>query len=74
MLNKKIFVVGVEDRPLVEKVSFIRRAVVKFGIKRDVPELAEVVMDLYDAALQPSSRRTYGTGQRAYARFISTMR
>ena len=31
-------------------------------------------MDLYDAALQPSSRNTYRTGQRAYDRFIRSMR
>ena len=39
-----------------------------------MPQLAEVVMDLYDAALQPSSRNTYKTGQRAYDRFIRSMR
>ena len=45
-----------------------------FGNWKNVPDLIEVVMDLYDAALQPSSRKTYGTGQRAYARFIRSMR
>ena len=38
-----------------------------------MPWLAEVVIDLYEAALRASSRRTYGTGQRAYERFITTM-
>ena len=45
----------------------------EFDIKKRVPELGEVVMDLFDAALQPSSRRTYRTGQRAYDRFILSM-
>ena len=31
-------------------------------------------MDLYDAALQPSSRKAYRTGQRAYDRFVQSMR
>ena len=38
-----------------------------------MPWLAEVVIDLYDAALKESSRRTYRTGQRAYDKFITTM-
>ena len=53
--------------------SHIYKAVVQFGERRGVPRLVEVVMDLYEAALQPSSRRTYGTGQRAYGRFIRSM-
>ena len=59
---------------MIEEWSHIRSAVTSFGTKRNVPALSEVVMDLYDSALQPSSRRTYGTGQRAYARFVQTMR
>ena len=54
-------------------MSHICRSVVNFGIKHRIPDLAEVVMDLFDAALQPSSRRTYGTGQRAYDRFTRYM-
>ena len=46
----------------------------QFGINHEVPELAEVVMSLFHAALQPSSQRTYRTGQRAYNRFLGTMR
>ena len=38
-----------------------------------VLELAHTVMDLFDAALKPSSRRTYKTGQRAYTRFLETL-
>ena len=34
-------------------------------------DLAEIVDNLYDAALCSSSRRTYGTGQRAYLKFAS---
>ena len=33
--------------------------------------LAGVVIDLYDAAIRESSRRQYGTGQRAYIRFTT---
>ena len=44
-----------------------------FGHRQRVPWLAEVVIDLYDAALKASSRRTYRTGQRAYDKFITTM-
>ena len=45
----------------------------QFGINHAVPELAEVVISVFHAALQPSSQRTYRTGQRAYNRFLSTM-
>ena len=51
----------------------MHEAVVLFGETRGIPKLAEVVWDLYEAALQPSSRRTYGTGQRAYTRFVNSM-
>ena len=44
-----------------------------FGRAHGVPHLADVVVDLFNSALQPSSRRTYGTGQRAYSRFMTTM-
>ena len=60
--------------PCIGVWSEIHKAVVKFGNMRNVPQLSEVVMDLYDAALQPSSRNTYRTGQRAYDRFIRSMR
>ena len=33
-------------------------------------DLADIVVNLYDAALQQSSRKTYRTGQRAYIRFV----
>ena len=59
--------------PNLGEVSYIRKSVMEFDIKKRVPELGEVVMDLFDAALQPSSRRTYRTGQRAYDRFILSM-
>ena len=36
--------------------------------------MAEVVLDLYDAALRASSRNTYRTGQRAYDRFMVQMK
>ena len=46
----------------------------QFGNCHAAPELAEVVMSLFRAALQPSSQRTYRTGQRAYNRFLNTIR
>ena len=46
------------------------RSVWSFGQVQGVQDLAEVVMDLYDAALRVSSRNTYRTGQRAYDRFM----
>ena len=49
---------------------YISRVVMEFGKVHAVPELAEVVMELFQAALRPSSHRTYRTGQRAYSRFI----
>ena len=36
-------------------------------------DLAEIVVHLYDAALRSSSKRTYGTGQRAYFRFAKEL-
>ena len=37
-------------------------------------DLAEVVLDLYDAALRASSRNVYRTGQRAYDRFMTRLK
>ena len=34
-------------------------------------DLAEIVDNLFDAALRLSSRKTYGTGQRAYYKFAN---
>ena len=62
-----------EISPFLGEVSYIRKSVMGFGIKKRVPNLNEIVLDLFDAALQPSSRRTYRTGQRAYDRFIHSM-
>ena len=44
--------------------------VCKYGVKLRLSQHAEVVMDLYESALAPSSRRTYRSGKRAYDRFI----
>ena len=38
-----------------------------------MPKQAEVVMDLYDAALAESSKKTYKSGQRAYSRFLTKL-
>ena len=50
--------------------SRVRKNIQSFGQKIGRPDLAEVVEHLYDAALQESSKKTYGTGQRAYFRFV----
>ena len=42
-----------EISPNLGEVSYICKSVMEFGIKKRVPELGEVVMDLFDAALQP---------------------
>ena len=44
-----------------------------FGDKIKRSDLAEIVSDLWDAALEVSSQRTYRTGQRAYLKFVSTL-
>ena len=51
----------------------MRQAIWEFGKKTGRTDLAEIVQDLYDAALKQSSRQTYGTGQRAYLRFASEL-
>ena len=43
--------------------------VLAFGKKHMQIGLAETVLDLYDAALKESSKRSYGTGQRAFIAF-----
>ena len=55
------------------KQTRVAGCVNQFGTVHKVPHLAEVVLDLYDAALKASSKKTYGTGQRAYGRFIRTL-
>ena len=61
--------VGGSHKNLVERIN-MARSVWSFGQVQGVQDLAEVVMDLYDAALRVSSRNTYRTGQRAYDRFM----
>ena len=56
--------------PTPGEVSHIRRDVWSFGEKIGRMDLADIVVSLYDAALQQSSRKTYRTGQRAYLRFV----
>ena len=51
--------------------SRVERDVIAFGRKIGRLDLADLVIDLYDSALQESSQRTYGTGQRAYVRFMN---
>ena len=53
--------------------SHVKRQVMRFGRSLKRLDLAEVVVHLYDAALQESSRRTYRTGQRAYIRFLEEL-
>ena len=56
-----------------EEISYIDSVVTKFCNTHAVPYLAEVVMELFRAALRPSSQRTYRSGQRAYSRFVNTL-
>ena len=51
-------------------MSHVQRDVWSFGEKIGRLDLAEIVVNLYEAALQQSSRKTYRTGQRAYLRFV----
>ena len=51
--------------------SYVKRAIWLFGQHIKRPDLAEVVDNLYDAALKTSSKKTYNTGHRAYQRFAS---
>ena len=46
--------------------------VLAFGKKHMQIGLAETVLDLYDAALKESSKRSYGTGQRAFIAFVNS--
>ena len=43
----------------------------KFGAYHNKLGLAGTVVDLYDAPLKDSSRKTYSTGQRAYFSFVA---
>ena len=52
-------------------LSHIERDIIAFGRKVKRLDLATVVIDLYDGALQESSRMQYRTGQRAYMRFVN---
>ena len=45
----------------------------QFGRSIHRQDLAEIVNDLYEAALKQSSKRTYKTGQRAYFRFLQEL-
>ena len=56
-----------------EDTSYVSTAVREFARRHKVPLLAEAVMDIYEAAIMESSRKTYGTGQRAYCRFLNTL-
>ena len=50
-------------------MSWIEREILDYGKWIKNVGLAGVVIDLYEAAIQDSSRRQYRTGQRAYLRF-----
>ena len=49
----------------------MERCVIEFGKQIKKLHLADIVIDIYDAALQETSRVQYRTGQRAYLRFIN---
>ena len=52
-------------------LTWIERQILAFGKKIKQIGLAGIVIDLYDAAIQESSKQTYKTGQRAYIRFTN---
>ena len=52
-------------------LSKVERDILEFGRCIDKIGLAGIVMDLYESAIQESSRKQYGTGQRAYLRFVA---
>ena len=54
--------------------SRVRKNIESFGAEINRPDLAEIVEHLYDSALQESSKKTYGTGQRAYFRFVQELK
>ena len=56
-----------------EDTSYVSTVVWEFAWRHKVPHLAGAVMDIYEAAIMESSRKTYGTGQRAYCRFLTTL-
>ena len=53
--------------------AIVRSSVHSFGVKHSRETLAETVLELYDAALQESSRRTYNTGQLRYFKFMNQL-
>ena len=52
-------------------LTLVERCVIDFGKQFKKLYLTDIVIDLYDAALQETSRAQYRTGQRAYWRFIN---
>ena len=61
------------DEGGLSQLSLVEREILKFGKRIQQVGLAGVVMDLYDSAIQESSRQQYGTGQRAYLRFAGQL-
>ena len=55
-------------------LTLVEKCVIDFGRIIGRLNLADIVIDLYDAALRESSRNQYRTGQRAYLRFVSGLR
>ena len=55
----------------VPALTLVEKCVIDFGRIIGKLNLADIVIDLYDAALQESSHNQYRTGQRAYLRFVS---
>ena len=52
-------------------LTFVEQCVIEFGKLIGKLYLADIVIDLYEAALQESSRYKYKTDQRAYFDFLS---
>ena len=71
MFQQKILASGQIYGIEASRLTLVERCVIEFGRQIKKLHLADIVIDIYDVALQESSRAQYRTGQRAYLRFIN---
>ena len=64
----------VDTQNLSGSGCYIKRTIWQFGHYIGRLDLAEVVDNLYDAALKTTSKTTYNTGHRAYQRFAAEIK
>ena len=55
-------------------MSWLDQEILNFGRDIGRVDLAGIVIDFYDSAIQPASRNQYNTGQRAYLRFVNNIK